>query len=231
MTAAAEALLERIYTTGKVEDAEGNTMDALPHGVPEAHAKELTRLVRSEGAESTLETGMAVGCSTLAILAGGTTRHVAIDPYQSTDWRSTGWLNVCRAGAEDRVRLIEERADAALPKLVAEGLALDLALVDGQHLFDYTLIDFFYIDRMLRTGGIAIFHDTWMPAVAQVVDYVLANRAYERVRAGDAAMAVLRRTGDDDRRFDFHRDFLGRSPRRRWAVRGRLGRVRSSLRR
>jgi predicted O-methyltransferase YrrM len=215
---AASELLDRIYATGKVEDARGRALEALPTGLPRAHTEELARLVRDEGAESTLETGMAVGLSTLAICGVHAERnrgqHVAIDPFQSTDWRSIGRLNVRRAGLEDRVRLIEEPSELALPRLVEEGLELDLALIDGLHLFDHTLVDFFFIDRMLCDGGLVVFHDTWMPAVAAAVDYVRANRAYLDVAAGDDRMAVLRRVGGDDREWDFHREFHDRLPLR-----------------
>ena len=203
-------LLEQIYTSGKVEDASGEQLDAFPAGLPREHALELARLVRSGGFSRTLETGMAYGLSTLAICealpAGGS--HIAIDPYQSTDWRSIGMLNVERAGYEGRVRLVEERSDAALPRLVAEGVRIDFALIDGLHLFDATLVDFYFVDRMLDVGGVVVFHDTWMPAVAQALAFVRANRAYSPVEAGDAAMMAVRKTADDDRAWDFHRDFL-----------------------
>jgi predicted O-methyltransferase YrrM len=203
-------LLERIYASGFVEDAAGEQLAAFPESLPRHHAEELARLVRDEGAASTLETGMAYGVSTVA-MATGSSSHVAIDPFQRTSWGGVGLLNAERAGVADRVRLIEERSDAALPALVAEGLSLDLALLDGMHLFDFTLVDFFFCDRMLRVGGLVLFHDTWMPAVRQAADYVLANRAYERVAgAGDDDLWVLRKAGEDDRAWDFHRDFSTR---------------------
>jgi predicted O-methyltransferase YrrM len=204
-------LLDRVYASGVVEDASGEQLPAFPESLPRHHAEELARLVREEGARSTLETGMAYGISTVAI-ASDADRHVAIDPHQRTSWRGIGLLNAERAGVAGRVRLIEERSDVALPRLAAEGVELDLALLDGMHLFDYTLVDFFFCDRMLRVGGVVAFHDTWMPGVRQAVDYVLANRAYERVGAGDDDMWVLRKTGEDERAWDHHRDFL---PKRR----------------
>jgi hypothetical protein len=66
-----------------------------------------------------------------------------------------------------------------------------------------------------------VFHDTWMPAVREAVSYVLANRAYERLDFGDDAMWALRKTGGDERDWDFHRDFLPR-PSRRQLARGLL---------
>jgi len=41
---------------------------------------------------------------------------------------------------------------------LARGVKIDFAFVDGWHTFDYTLIDFFYIDKILRSGGLVSFH-------------------------------------------------------------------------
>src|SRR4051794_23462416 len=213
---AAGALLDRIYASGKVESADGEAIDAFPAGLPRAHADEIARLVRQLGLTSTLETGMAYGLSTLAICAvheqRGEGSHVAIDPHQSRDWHGIGVLNLERAGLTARARVIEARSDEALPRLRDEGLRIDFALIDGLHLFDATLVDFFHADRMLDVGGVVVFHDTWMPAVAQAVAYVRANRAYEAIEPDESGMAALRKLCDDDRAWDFHRDFV---PRRR----------------
>jgi predicted O-methyltransferase YrrM len=219
------ALIERIYETGRVEAGDGTLVEAFPAALPRFHAQEIERLVRDMGLTRTLETGMAYGLSTLAICAVHAARgegaHIAVDPFQSSDWGSIGVLNLERAGLSSRARVVEARSDEALPRLRDEGVRLDFALIDGLHLFDATLVDFFHADRMLDVGGVVVFHDTWMPAVAQAVAYVSANRAYERLEAGDAAMAALRKTGDDDRAWDFHRDFTDRRTLGE-RVRGRL---------
>jgi predicted O-methyltransferase YrrM len=218
------SLIDRIYETGKVEAADGSLVDAFPESIPESHASEIERLVRDLHLTRTLETGMAYGLSTLTICGvhhqRGEGQHIAIDPYQSSDWGAVGILNLERAGLSERARVIEARSDEALPRLRDEGERIDFALIDGLHLFDATLVDFFHSDRMLDVGGVVVFHDTWMPAVAQAVAYVEANRAYERLKAGDAAMIALRKTGEDDRAWDFHADFtrgggLGDRVRRR----------------
>jgi predicted O-methyltransferase YrrM len=205
------ALLEQIYASGKVADADGDEFDAFPAGLPRAHADEIARLVRDLGLTSTLETGMAYGLSTLAICAvheqRGAGSHVAIDPYQTRDWRGIGVLNLERAGLAARARVVEARSDEALPRLRDEGLRIDFALIDGLHLFDATLVDFFHVDRMLDVGGVVVFHDTWMPAVQRTIAYVRTNRAYQPIEPGHSGMAALRKHADDDRAWDFHRDF------------------------
>jgi predicted O-methyltransferase YrrM len=230
MPGAPADLIEQIYWTGQVEAADGTPRDAFPAAMPRFHSLEIERLVRDMRLTRTLETGMAYGLSSLAICSvhaeRGDGRHIAVDPHQSTDWGGIGVLNLRRAGVEALVRVIEARSDEALPRLRDEGVRIDFALLDGLHLFDATLVDFFHADRMLEVGGVVVFHDTWMPAVAQAVAFVRANRAYEPIEAGDAAMVALRKTAEDDRPWDFHGEFM-RTERRlpRWGTaRRRLAR-------
>ena len=217
-------LIDRIYETSKVEAADGTLHDAFPEALPESHARDIARLVRELDLLRTLETGMAYGLSTLAICdvheERGEGEHVAIDPHQSSDWQGIGRLNLERAGLDHRARVIEARSDEALPRLRDEGLGIDFALIDGLHLFDTALVDFFHADRMLEPGGVVVFHDTWMPAVGQAAEFVRTNRAYELVDMGDPAMVALRKLRDDDRPWDFHRDFTA-ARRRAWPRRRR----------
>jgi predicted O-methyltransferase YrrM len=229
-------LLRQIYATNSVEAADGTTVSPFPAGIPREHADEIMRLVREHGLTRTLETGMAYGISTLAIGSvhqdRGEGTHIAIDPGQDKHFKGIGRLNVERAGLADRVRVLAKRADAALPQLRDEGVRLDFGLIDGRHLFDFALLDFFYIDRMLDVGGIVVFHDTWKPAVAEVVAFVSANRAYERLPQVDHGLSVLRKLAeDDDRKGWFHRDFRrgAQRPTLRYAVLGLPGRVRRRL--
>jgi predicted O-methyltransferase YrrM len=219
-TARALDLLDRIYATNRVEAEDGTAVSPFPSGIPREHANELMRLVREHGLTRTLETGMAYGVSTLAVGSvhqeRGEGTHIAIDPGQNTHFKGIGRLNVERAGLADRVRVLVERADAALPRLREEGIRLDFGLIDGRHLFDFVLLDFFYIDRMLDVGGLMVFHDTWKPGVAEVAAFVSANRAYERLPQVDHGLTVMRKLAEDERKGWFHRDF------KRGAQRGTL---------
>jgi predicted O-methyltransferase YrrM len=212
-------LLEKIYETGQVQTEQGDQRSAQPVGVPRAHAVWLAALVSDQGLESTLETGMAYGLSTLAIAgahaARGAGRHIAIDPTVNGYYEGIGPANVRSAGLADRVRVIAEGSQLALPRLAGEGVQLDFAFIDGMHLFDYALIDFFYVDHMLATGGFVAFHDTWMPAVRDVVDFVATNRRYESVDAIPGGIAAFRKVGPDQRSWTYHRAFAQPRPERR----------------
>ena len=50
------------------------------------------------------------------------------------------------------------------------------------HTFDYALVDFFHIDRILRVGGVAVLDDANMPSVRKVCRYIVTNRSYSVFR-------------------------------------------------
>lgn len=178
-------VLEEIYATGLVEDATGQRFSPFPVATPREVAQRLVDIVERHDRRSTLEVGMAYGLSTLAICGAherrGEGSHVAIDPFQRSQWKGIGLLNIERAGLLDRLSFDEEPSYKALPARLRDGLALDFAFIDGSHLFDNAFIDVFYVDKMLGVGGLMAIDDLWMPAVRRVVSFVLRNLDYELV--------------------------------------------------
>jgi predicted O-methyltransferase YrrM len=180
------SLLEKIYETRCVEDSQGNAIDPFPAATPRETSTILYDIVQKFNCQKTLEVGMAYGLSTLSICQAhkdrGIGNHIAIDPMQHSMWGAIGLLNVKRAELEERFRFFEAPSDEALPQLAIAGERIDFAFIDGMHLFDYTLVDFYYIDKLLTVGGYIVFDDIWMPAIRKVVHYVLRNRNYELVQ-------------------------------------------------
>ena len=108
--------------------------------------------------------------STLAILtaldelgAGG--RLISIDPFQRADYGEQGLINVERAGLASHHEWIDEADDLALPRLLASGTKIDFGYIDGWHTFDYMLLDFWYLEKMLPVGGHLAFNDCGWRAV------------------------------------------------------------------
>ncbi len=180
------ALLDTIYQTGQVEQPDGESRSCFPVSVPRDSATALYEVVKQQELDRTLEVGLAYGLSALSICQAhedkGRGQHIAIDPKQSDKWQAIGVENVRRAGLDHRFEFLEDTSDRALPRLAAEGRRIDFAFIDGLHLFDYALVDFFYVDKMLEVGGFLAMDDLWMPAMRKVVSYILTNRSYERVR-------------------------------------------------
>lgn len=235
------SVLEKIYSTNAVEDNEGNFIDVFPVATPKIIADFLYEYIQSYNSQKTIEIGMAYGLSSVAICQAHTDRgsgsHIAIDPSQSTKWKSIGKLNVAKAGLAQRLRVMEESSVTALPKLLAQGEKFTLAFIDGCHLFDYTLLEFFYLDMLLEVGGAIVFDDLWMPSIRKTVSFVLKNRAYEilplKSKSGLKSrlertstrllqtqlnwesglkwsrenICILQKRAEDKRKWNFYRDF------------------------
>jgi predicted O-methyltransferase YrrM len=177
----------------------------------EAPGALLRQLVLGQRARTTIETGFALGLSSLFILEGlleqgDDARHTVIDPFQQRDWRSAGLRTVRDAGAEPFVRLIEQDSTLALPALIAAGERFDLAFVDGGHHFEVALMDLAFMLRLVRPGGLVVIDDLWMPAVRAAVNYATTNLRAEALHdpARDPAAA---------KRFAILRVPEGRDPR------------------
>ncbi len=148
----------------------------------------LYHIVKKYKPEKSLEIGLAYGLSALhicqALYENGCGSHTAIDPYEETDYQSVGLLNLEKAGFEDMLTFDRRPSYQALADMDAKGCRFDFAFIDGSHLFDYALVDFFLIDRMLKKKGIVVFDDLWMPSIRKVVMYVLRNRSYKWIKPG-----------------------------------------------
>ena len=179
------AVIDQITQSGRVTDAQGNAYEPVSAVTIESGGL-LYDFIRTFKPRYTLETGMAYGMSTLficqALEDNGLGYHTAIDPFQEDEFKSIGLLNVERAHLKHRLQFRLGAADVVLPQLCTDGGPLDFAFIDGWHLFDYTLADFYYIDKLLQVGGHVAFDDLWLPAVRKVVSFVLRNKPYQRVR-------------------------------------------------
>lgn len=156
----------------------------------------LQELIRSVNATNTLEVGMAYGISTLFIceaLAELSTspRHVAIDPFQHQDWKGIALANVERAGFANMLEFHEDRSEHVLPSLAAQARRFDFALIDGWHSFDQAMVEFYYLSRMVRVGGIIAFDDSDWPGINKLLRFVVTLPAFEVVTRGPGASSRL----------------------------------------
>jgi predicted O-methyltransferase YrrM len=173
-----DAFLDRSYGRGSVPDAAGDAIELAPHSIKRAQGEALRDLAIAEGADRTIEVGLALGMSALflcqAVLPRGG-RHVAVDPFQAESWNGAGLRTLREAGVEEHVDVIEEESQLALPRLVAEGREFDFAFVDGDHRFEGVFLDVYFMTRLVRPGSLVVVDDMWMPAVRTAVAYVEKN--------------------------------------------------------
>ena len=158
-----------------------------PGGMRVEEYEILKDLILQGSFKSTLEIGMANGESTEVICSvhrqRGEGKHIAIDPFQnlSTDWAGKGVERIRRASLSEYFQLIEKFDYLALPELVAGKSQFDLILIDGWHSFDYTLIDIFYADLLLKPGGVLVIHDTGYPSVYKACRFLETHKPYVRI--------------------------------------------------
>jgi predicted O-methyltransferase YrrM len=175
-----ETFLDQRYQSGSVPDRAGNPVELAPHSIERAQGEALRDLAIAEGAERTIEVGLALGMSALflcqAVFARGG-RHVAIDPFQAESWNGAGLRTLREAGVDGLVEVIEAESQVALPRLVGEDREFDLAFVDGDHRFEGVFLDLYFMTRLVRPGGLVVVDDMWMPAVRMAVAYVEKNLA------------------------------------------------------
>ena len=174
------AVLERLYREKEVVHRDGRRKPVIPPGLPLVRGEYLFRLVRDRRPRATLETGFAYAISALfiaeALRQNGAGRHIVIDPFERTRFDGLGLAHLEEAGLADRVTFYEEPSQLCLARLVQEGVRVDLAFVDGHHLFDYVIADCLLAAQLLDRDGLLVVDDTNLPAIARACDFFSTNR-------------------------------------------------------
>ncbi len=192
-------VLAEIIDTGATKTADGAGTVKLHSSISLSEGRFLQKLIRQLDPTVSLEVGLAYGVSALFICEALTvregTQHIVIDPNQhggqwGASWDGIGIANLHRAGYADIVRLIEAPSYRALAEMERSGQHIDFAFIDGWHTFDFTLVDFFFIDRMLKVGGVVAFDDADWPAIRKVCRFVKTNLKYS-VLGSDGSDAQL----------------------------------------
>ncbi len=169
-------------------------------------------LCRKVKPKHTLEVGFAYGFSTLyflaAIRANGIGRHVALDPFEMTDYHGIGLQKVREVGMEEALDFREEFDYLALPALQKEGIKFDVIFIDGNHRFDDVLLDFTLSDYLCAANGYIILHDMWMPSIQRAVSFITTNRSdYRQHPSPVGNISIFQKIGTDTRSWDHYVEF------------------------
>lgn len=181
-------LIESIFATRELFGFDGRSYP-METFIPQRQGDLLYSLVRHLRPHRTLEIGLANGVSALhiatALQRNQIGHHLAIDPYQTSDWNSVGLASLHAAGLESWVSLDERPSHRAVPELEDSGCRFQFAFIDGSHLLDYVMTDFMTVDRVLDVGGLIAFDDSDWQAVLHVIRFALTNRDYEVFQTGE----------------------------------------------
>ena len=173
----------------------GADSDFLRSAISREEGRFLEALASRPQVRNTIEVGCANGISSIYIRSGisakASPNHTAIDPFQASHYHGRGIANVGRAGFPF-FGVIEQPSEIALPGLLNSGKSYDMALIDGLHTADQTILDFYYLDRMIPAGGIIVFDDASARAVNKVVHYISTYPNY-RLIATSGPRGIQRR--------------------------------------
>lgn len=204
-------VIARLIQDGTAKSTlDGSEHEIFPVAASGAEGEELRRRVLEESAVHTVEIGLGYGisalfiCDALISLGQGVPDHTVIDPYQKTRFANLGLQVLDEAGVADLVTHYSEESQIALPRLLQAGRSFDLAFVDGNHRFDWAFVDFFFLGRLVRPGGVIVIDDYQLPAVARAASFFVTNRGWmlESVSVQDPVhqWAVLRTNLEPDSR-------------------------------
>lgn len=208
-------VIERIGRDGQVTAvADRSSHQIFPVAMSTAEGEALRHWIVSEGATRTIEVGLGYGvaalfaCDGLLSVGSALARHVTIDPFQESGFADIAVQLLEEAGVADMVELHREESQLVLPRLVGAGSSFDVGIVDGNHRFDRVFVDLFYLNRLIRPGGIVFLDDVQLPAVARASAFFVTNLDWRReLVSGDDPLhqwAVLRTAAEPDRRAFTH---------------------------
>lgn len=193
-------------------DTSLNALVKIRAGIGKQESAYLSKTLSNGKYTRCLEVGMAFGISTLSILSAinkydGTL--ISIDPNQSGHWNKMGIKLIENSGLTKWHTVIEDKSYMAMPELLkTEESKYDLVFIDGWHTFDYTLIDFFYADKLLKIGGMIIVDDAMHAGVRKTLKYIDTNYIdYYKKVGSPITFGSYVKTKNDTRGWDYHSNF------------------------
>ncbi len=168
------SLLEQIFEKQSFTNSGGETVALHSHTV-KPQCEFLQRIIKENKFKKGIEIGLAYGISSLAILEALRSqngRHTVIDKFQHQSWGGNGLDLIKQAGYGDQLEFHEAFCYEVLPKLMNAGKQYDFAYIDSTKQFDWILVDFFYLDKLIETGGVIVFDDVSFPGISKVLRYI-----------------------------------------------------------
>ena len=168
-------LIKEIFSTQKVIDKNSKEYP-LAGNIDFNEGEYLYNLIKNNSEiTQTLEIGCAYGIASLFICSALENRknnkHIIIDPFQDSDYKGIGLLNLDKIGI-NFYEHINRKSEFILPELAAsQPESFDLIFIDGWHTFDHTMIDLFYANKLIKKNGYIVIDDCRYHSVSKAINY------------------------------------------------------------
>ena len=155
-------------------------------GYPYCHPEEgdlLYLLLQEIEGEACLEMGFHTGSTALymanAVAArDGRVTSVCLDVGKDA---TRGKKLLSDNGFSARHRLIQINSNRAVPELFLANEKFDFIFMDGWKTLDHLMMELYYINQMLCTGGAIVFDDSFMPSVRAAIRLLKRYYGYTEV--------------------------------------------------
>ena len=131
-----------------------------------------------EAGAQTLETGS--GLSTCAFVLAGA-YHLSIDPRAGQRKEIRDWLKEKGVDVDHWTARVGY-SELELPDLLQSGYEnlLDVAFLDGNHAFPIPMVDWCYVSRMLKVGGLLLIDDFKFCGPLVLYNFMAADPDWEK---------------------------------------------------
>lgn len=206
-------IYKNFYSLFKKMFIEGNILK-IHSGIKTDEGIFLKNIVISKDLNKIAEVGMAYGISAMYITEGLKKNNkkgslISIDPFQTEQWKDNG-VNLLKSIKLDKFHeLIQKKSYIALPELIEKygENSFDMLFIDGWHTFDYTLVDVFYADKLVKVGGYIIVDDVLHYSVKQSIRYLDKNYRHLKRIKSPSTFAAYKKINNDNREWNFHIGF------------------------
>jgi SAM-dependent methyltransferase len=132
---------------------------------------------------------LEVGCGVSSVVFAATgARHTAMSPAPDEYAHIIAYC--AEIGVDtSRLQYLEGLSHDVLPRLQE---TVDVALIDGAHSFPYPVVDYHYVSRLLRPGGLLVLDDVPIPAVGVLFRFLSTEPAWQLLEILDDRAAAFR---------------------------------------
>ena len=148
----------------------------LPTSISQTQGMLLRSLIEYFKPKSLLEIGCAYGLSMLWIESAQhkLQKHIVLDPFQN-EFGYQGQKLVKKFKLSSIKKILPEKSQIYLPKLIEKNEKIECFFIDGSNLFDQVLSDLQCSFQILPVGGVMILRNTWNPSIFKAILFMLYN--------------------------------------------------------